>query len=386
MRKYSLHEPKMGSDEALYVQKCINTGWLSPSGNFVKNFKKSLNDFTNSDIVLTNSGTSALHLSLILANVKMNDEVIVPTITFVATINAVLYKGASPIFMDCKKNNPNIDIENVINFLKQNTFIKKKNCINKKSNKRISAIILTHVFGNVLEFSKLKSLCKLKNIKIIEDAAEALGSKFENGFAAGIKGDYGILSFNVNKIITSSGGGALFVKNKKDKVLAEQIIKQNKTNDVLFHHSGVGYNYGMSNISAAIGLAQLKKINSILLLKKKINQEYQRIFKFNEYIDLIDTGKFSNFWLNAIIIKKNISYLKLKNILKEIEDRGVQVRPLWYPCHKQVYLRKYEKFNLLNSNILYKKIICLPSSFFLKKRDIVKISKIVIDVVEKKIT
>ena len=383
MKMFSLHEPRMGKGELFNVQKCVKTGWLSPSGTYVKDFEKDLSKYVNSDVVLTNSGTSALHVCLILANVRKNDEVLVPTMTFIATINAVLYQGSHPIFIDCQKNNPNIDINKLILFLKNRTIVKKNKCYNKKSNRRIAAIILTHVFGNVIEFQKLKMICKSKNIKIIEDAAEALGSKFENESSAGTLGDYGALSFNVNKIITTSGGGAIFVKNKKDKLQAELIIKQNKTNDILFHHSNIGYNYGMSNICAAIGYSQLQKINKILYLKKKINKEYKNNFKFSLDLEMIETGRNSNFWLNSIIIKKNTSYSKLKKIIFDIEKNGVQVRPLWYPCHKQLYLKKYENVELENSNNLYKKVLCLPSSFFLKKKNISKISNIVLDVIEK---
>ena len=234
MKIFSLHEPKLDGDEIFNVNKCLKTGWLSPSGNFVKIFQTKLENFTKSYLVLTNSGTSALHLSLILSNVKKKTEVMVPTMSFIATINVVLYLGCHPIFFDCQKNNPNLDIFKVIQFLKKNTFRKNGNTYNKKTKKKISAIILTHVFGNVLEFNDLKIICRKYNIKIIEDAAEALGSKFNNESHAGTQADFGILSFNINKIITSSGGGAIFIKGKKDFLRAKLLIKQSKFNDIFF--------------------------------------------------------------------------------------------------------------------------------------------------------
>lgn len=385
MKKFLLHEPKTNQREIQNVNVCLKTGWLSPSGNYVKTFKNSLSKYTNSDLVLTNSGTSALHISLILAKVDSDDEVLVPSMTFIATVNAILYRKARPIFFDCQKNNPNADVEKILIYIKNRTFYRNGYSYNKKTKRKVKAIILTHVFGNILEITKLKIICKSRNIKIIEDAAEALGSKFEKGKHAGTIGDYGVLSFNINKVITTAGGGAVFIKNKSDKNIADLLIKQSKINDVFFHHSDVGYNYGMSNIEAAIGCAQLEKINKILYLKKKIYQEYEFNFKSNQSIELISPSKFSNYWLNSFIIKKLISYSALKNIIKKIEQKGVQVRPVWFPCHKQKYLQKFEKFNLENSNKLYKKIICLPSSFFLKKAEIKKISEIVLNVIKKEI-
>ncbi len=380
MKKFSLHEPKIEKEEIFSVNQCLKTGWLSPSGSFVKKFQDKLNKLSKTNLVLTNCGTSALHLSLILSNAKKGNEVMVPTISFIATVNAILYVGCHPIFFDCQKNNPNIDIDKVIFFLKNRTFKKNGYTYNINTKRKISALIITHVFGNVLEFSKLKKICKNLKIKIIEDAAEALGSQFKNKKQAGTLGDYGVLSFNINKIITSSGGGALFIKNKKQIKRAKLLIKQSKTNDILFHHSEAGYNYGMSNIAAAIGFSQLKRLGKILNLKKKIYKEYKKNFKSNKNIELINASTFSNNWLNGIIINDNSNYSKLKNIIAIIEKNGVQARPLWYPCDKQIYLRKYEKFNLFNSNRLYKKIICLPSSYFLNKKDIIKISKIVLNV------
>ena len=376
MKIFSLHEPKLDGDEIFNVNKCLKTGWLSPSGNFVKIFQTKLENFTKSNLVLTNSGTSALHLSLILSNVKKNTEVMVPTMSFIATINVVLYLGCHPIFFDCQKNNPNLDIFKVIQFLKKNTFRKNGNTYNKKTKKKISAIILTHVFGNVLEFNDLKIICRKYNIKIIEDAAEALGSKFNNQSHAGTKADFGILSFNINKIITSSGGGAIFIKSKKDFLRAKLLIKQSKINDIFFHHSEVGYNYGMSNISAAIGFSQLKKIKKILKMKKNIYLNYKKILdsKFTN-IKMVEPSRKSNYWLNAILIENN-SYQNLKVLISRLINQGIQARPIWYPCHKQKYLKNFQRYKLENADKIYKKIICLPSSYFLSKNNIFRISRV----------
>ena len=266
-----LHEPKIRSFERNEVLKCLSSGWISPSGGNVKKFEKKLSKYTNSKLVLTNSGTSSLHLSLVLSNITNKDEVLVPTVTFIATVNVILYLGASPIFIDNNSSNLNCDVKKILEFLKNNTFSKNRSTFNKKTKKRIKALIYTHVFGNISDLSILKSELKKRNIKFIEDAAEAVGSFYKNNKHAGTQGDYGVLSFNTNKIITTSAGGALMLKSGNDYNRANKLIAQGKSNSQLFIHKELGYNYGMTNINASIGLGQLKDIKNII--KKKINSQ-----------------------------------------------------------------------------------------------------------------
>ena len=277
-KNYSLHEPLFEQNVRREVSKCIETGWLSSTGKNVELFEKKISHFNKSNFVVNcNSGTAALHISLKLSNVKKDDEVIVPSITFISTINSVLYCNASPIFMDCDKN-LNVDVNKIILFLKNNTYQKKKITYNKKTKKKISAILITHVFGNLVNLDELVSLCKKRSIKLIEDAAEALGSTFNNKLHAGTIGDFGILSFNVNKIITTGSGGSILIKNKKDFKKAKSLINQSKKDKFFFVHNEIGYNYGMPNINATLGLSQISKINQILKKKKNIHYYYKKIF------------------------------------------------------------------------------------------------------------
>ncbi|MEC8074312.1 MAG: DegT/DnrJ/EryC1/StrS family aminotransferase [Pseudomonadota bacterium] len=381
-----LHEPRLRSFERNEVLKCLSSGWISPSGKNVKKFEEKLSKYTKSRLVLTNSGTSSLHLSLILSNIKNKDEVLVPTITFIATVNVILYLGASPVFIDNNSSDLNCDVKKILEFLKYNTYFKNRSTFNKKTKKRIKALIYTHVFGNISDLSYLKSELKKKNIKLIEDAAEAVGSFYKNKKHAGTQGDYGVLSFNTNKIITTSAGGALMLKSTNDYDRATKIIAQGKSNSQLFIHKELGYNYGMTNINASIGLGQLKDIKSIIEKKKRIHEIYQKNFKNYKNIKLIkfnlDTKP--NFWLNSLELK-NCNYSSLKKIVKNLNNLGIQVRPLWYPCHKQNYLKKYEKYNIVNAEYFYKRILCIPSSYFLKSKHIEYISKTIKDVVKKEI-
>ena len=385
MNKFSLHEPLLQGNEEYNVRQCLDSGWLSPSGNFVNKFEQRLENFTKANVVCCNSGTSALHISLILAGVKPGEEVIVPSITFIATVNSVLYCNANPIFMDCDET-LSIHIDKVLRFLKNNTYMSKKNTYNKKTKKKISALMFTNVFGNLTNLKNLLKECKRRNIKLVEDAAESLGSFYlKNKKHSGLNADYGAMSFNVNKIITTGAGGAILFKKKKEKNKIKKLISQGKSDNLLFKHNLLGYNYGMPNINAAIGCAQLENIKDILIKKKKINLFYKNFFYKAKNIKLIKTinEQSQNYWLNAVQIKK-IDYLNFKKNINLLIGLGIDVRPLWYPCHKQAHLKKYETYDIKNANNFYKNILCLPSSYFLKDNDLSNICNKILNVFEKK--
>jgi perosamine synthetase len=385
MKRFSLHEPQFKGNEKRNLGKCIDTSWLSSSGNFVNSFEKKLEIFTGSNVVCCNSGTSALHISLIMAGVKKDQEVIVPTITFIATVNVVLYCGANPIFMDCD-DSLCIDIKKILNFLRDNTYTNKKSTYNKKTKKKISAILVTHVFGNLTELKKLKKVCKLKNIKLIEDAAESLGSFYTDGnIHSGTIGDYAALSFNVNKIITAGSGGAILFKNNNEKKKIKRLISQGKVDNLLFKHKFLGYNYGMPNTNAAIGSAQLENIETILKKKKKINSYYRNFFSGIKNIQMLqqNDNQKQNFWLNVVKLEE-INYLTFKKIINELIKCSINVRPVWYPCHMQDYLKKYEIYKISLATKIYKNTLCLPSSYFLNKSDLSKICTKILHVLKKK--
>jgi perosamine synthetase len=381
---YPLHEPRLGNNELNFVKKCILSGWISPSGSFVNLFEKKLLKFTQANYIsCCNSGTSALHISLKVSGLKPNEEVIVPTITFIATINSVLYNNAYPIFMDCD-DYLNIDVVKVINFLKEKTYRYKNNTYNKITNRRIFGILVSHIFGNPVDLNLLFSECSKRNIKIIEDAAESLGSyyikgKFKNNHTGTI-GESGALSFNVNKIITTAAGGAVIFKSLQKKKEAKLLINQSKVDDIFFIHRSMGYNYGMTNINAALGFSQINKIKKIISLKRKIHNFYKEIFYGHKNFRLVEEPDYarSNYWLNTLIIN-NVDYNKFKKKILFLNSIGIQVRPLWKPCHLQVYLKKYEKYKICKANKLFKKVICLPSTFNLKKKDIKIISNKIIN-------
>lgn len=380
---FFLHEPKINRHEKKNVLNSLNSGWISPSGKNVREFEKQLSNFTKSKLVLTNSGTSALHLSLILSDVKKDDEVLVPSVTFIASVNVILYLGAKPIFFDNAEKSLNGDIDKILTFIKEETFSTRIGTFNKRTKKRIKALIFTHVFGNISNLSFLRNKLKKKKIKLIEDAAEAVGSFLNDRTHAGTQGDYGVLSFNTNKIITTSSGGAILLKSIKDYNRAQLLISQGKSDNLFFIHKEMGFNYGMSNINAGIGLGQLKNLKKIISLKKKIHERYYKNFNYSDRITLLNFEKKTkpNFWLNSLFLK-NYDYNKLKKIIKTLNSQGVHVRPLWFPCHQQSFLKKFQKYNLTNVNEYHKKILCLPSSFFLKMSEIDYISNLIKKIID----
>jgi perosamine synthetase len=375
-----LHAPKFIGNEKKYLNQCIKSSWLSSSGKFVNTFEKKISTFTKSKYAISCvNGTSALHLSLKLAGVKKNDEVIAPIITFIAAINVIKYLGANPIFMDCD-NFLNLNINKTIEFIKFNTYFKKGYTYNKKTNKKISALIAVHVFGNPVDLEKIIPLCKKRNIKIIEDSSESLGSFYSRGKLkgkhTGTVGFLGCLSFNLNKIITTGGGGMILTNSKKLAIKAKYLSTQAKDDSIKFVHNSIGYNYGLTNIHAAIGLAQYENLKKIIKRKRKVYLEYKKKFLVNKNVVLMNSPSYSksNFWINVIKVK-NKGYFNF--LLKKLLSNNIEVRPVWKCNHLQKPYIKCQKFKISNALNLVNRCICLPSSYFLSKKQIIKISKLI---------
>lgn len=359
-----LHEPLFINKEKQFLSNAIIKKIVSTHGNYTEKFEKKLSTFTKIKYsVATNSGTSAIHLSLIALGLNKNDEVLIPNLNYIASANCVIYLGATPYFIDTNENSPSINIKKLENYLKKNTKIKNNKCINTKTKKKIHSIITTHIFGHIEEIDKLKFLASKFKLKLIEDASEALGSFYKNKHA-GSFGDLGVISFNGNKIMTTGGGGAVITNSLK---LSNKIKKLaticRKKNTIEYDYSDLGYNYKMPSLNAALGLAQLNSLKFFLKNKKIIFKKYLEISEnFNDF-DLIKEPLEckSNYWLQGIILKKES--IKYRNqIIKFMNNNGIKSRPIWKLMHKIKYLKKYNHGDLSNSIRLEKKIINLPSS------------------------
>jgi len=381
-----LHEPAFIGKEKQYLNECIDSSYVSTVGKFVNKFENNISKFIGSKYALAlNSGTAALHLSLILANVKKNDEVIVPSITFIAPINSIKYLNANPVFIDTD-NYFNLNYHKLIKFIKEQTRTIKKNnklvTYNIKTNKIIKAIILVHCFGNLANVIKVKKILKNKNIKIIEDSAESFGSYFnvnKKKIYAGTIGDIGCLSFNGNKIITSGGGGMLLTNNKNIYDRGKYYATQAKNDNLKYIHDEVGYNYKMTNIQAALGLGQFEKIQTFIKKKIKINFLYKQylnnsVHKFYINENPVENNAFSINWLN--ILRFDNTKISPQLIIQKLKKNNIEARHVWCPNHLQKPYKYEQKFEITNSKKLVETSVCLPSSYSLKEEDIKKITNI----------
>ena len=311
--------------------------------------------------------------------VNENFEVIVPSITFIATANPILYLKAKPIILDVDEKY-NLKIEDVLRFIKEKTIFKNNQTINKKTKKILKVIIVAHMWGRPCDFLKLKKVCKKKNIYILEDAAEALGSyiKPQNSkkyYHCGSIGDVGCLSFNANKIITTGSGGALITNNKNIFRKSEYLASQAKDDSFNYIHNDCGYNYKMNGINAALGLSQISKLSNKISKRRNIFKRYVYNFKNHNKIRILDLSVATkiNYWINVVYFEK-LGYRDVKKLSNFLKKKNIETRRVWRPLDLQSYLRKFETFNIKNSEKLYNNSLCLPSNDNLSKKDIDKVS------------
>ena len=359
-----LHEPLISNHEKDFITECIESRYFSTSGGkFIDLFEQQIRDYTGSKYVcLTNSGTSALHASLIASGIKKDDEVIVPSISFVATANAVAYCGAIPYFIDVEEKNFTLDSDLLEYLLKSQFEMTLNGLRNKNTGRRLSAIIPVHVFGHPCNIEKISNLSKKYNLKLIEDAAESLGSYYRSTHT-GIFGDFGILSFNGNKIITTGSGGAILCQNQNNfKKVSKLISILKRKHKWRFYHDDLGYNYKMANINACLGSAQIEKIQLFLKKKRNLYLEYKNLFLDNDNFRLVDEplNCKSNFWLQSLHI--NCSFEEIQKMLNKTNAINISTRLLWHPLNLLPHFKHSPTTELQNTKKIYKKVINIPSS------------------------
>tara|TARA_B100000686_G_C16775962_1_gene968484 strand:- start:869 stop:2050 length:1182 start_codon:yes stop_codon:yes gene_type:complete len=361
--KASLHEPFFLHNEKKYLSRAIESNYVSTRGKYISEFSKGIKKITKSKYVVpVVNGTSALHISLKCLKINSNHEVLVPSLTFVATANAISYLNANPHFVDCEESTLGVNADKLRLYLNKITTNSLKGCLNKKTKKIIRALIVTHVFGHPANLDKLKQLCNDFKIILIEDAAGALGSFYKKKHV-GTFGQFGILSFNGNKIITTGGGGVILANKKKDAVKAKHISSTAKVNHKWkYLHDEVGFNYRLPNLNAALGCAQIKKLNTFIKKKRKLYKKYKKNFSQVNYISLFSEPKKcrSNYWLQTLILNKKNKKLRNK-ILNYTNHKGLETRPTWCLLHKLKHFKNCQKMNLKISEDLEKRIINIPS-------------------------
>jgi len=356
-----LHEPRFLGNEKKYLSECIDSTFVSSVGKFVNEFEEKIAKYTGAKYAIaTSNGTSALHISLILAHVDKDSEVITQPLTFVATCNAVSYCNAAPIFIDVDRDTMGLSPSALRFFLENNTTIRNNQCINNKTSKVIKACMPMHTYGHPCKIDKIKQICDEYYIFLIEDAAESVGTLYKDKHT-GTFGQLGTMSFNGNKIITAGGGGCIVTN---DKTLAEKAKHLTTTAKVPhkwdFNHDSVGYNYRMPNLNAALLVAQLEKLNDFITNKRNLANKYETFFKsmdYNFFKEPKDSR--SNYWLNSIVFKDKTQRDKF---LEETNSSGVMTRPVWTLMNKLPMFKDAQCDDLKNSKWLEERVVNIPSS------------------------
>jgi perosamine synthetase len=359
-----LHQPLFGGKESQYVQQCIDTGWVSSAGSFVTRLEEQLCRFTGArHAVAVVNGTAALHIGLMLAGVEPDSEVLMPSLTFVATANAAAYCGAIPHFCDVSLKTLGIDAGRLDEHLSLTCELRPEGCINHRTRRRIAALVPMHTFGHPVNLKKLLEVAAKWRLPVVEDAAESLGSYYHDKHT-GTFGLLGILSFNGNKTVTTGAGGAILTDDDALARRARHITSTAKVPHAWeYVHDVVGYNYRMPNLNAALGCAQLERLPELLDRKRRLAQSYaQALAGFSGVSLFVEPPDCrSNYWLNALIL--DCADARLRDaLLAALNDAGLQSRPVWRPMHQLPIYRECPRMTLSVSEDLAARIVNIPSS------------------------
>lgn len=380
--RFFLSPPHMGGNELKYIEEVFKSNYIAPLGEFVNRFEESVKDYAQCENALAlNSATAALHLALRVAGVEQDDIILASSFTFIASVAPICYLKAKPVFIDCDETF-NIDVDLL------------KLAI-KESEKKPKALILTHLYGNAAKMDEIVQICEKENIILIEDAAEALGS-FYKGRALGTFGEFGAYSYNGNKIITTSGGGMLIGKDKQKIERARFYSTQARENCLHYEHLDYGYNYRLSNVLGAIGVAQMEVLEQRVLKKREIYEWYKEFLGDSfVFLDELENSR-SNRWLSTALIdfdknelnscqkcieisqKDLILHPKISKLIADLQKEQIETRPLWKAMHAQEVFKGAKAYINGNSELFFKKGICLPSGTAMSKDNVREISELII--------
>ncbi|WP_339261582.1 LegC family aminotransferase [Lysinibacillus sp. FSL K6-3209] len=357
-----LHEPTFNDKEVEYVTDCVKTGWVSSVGAYVNRFEEDLAKFVGvKRAVAVVNGTAALHIALKVAGVKAEDEVLMPSLTFIATANAVSYLGAVPHFIDVSINTLGVDADKLKIYLEQIGKLQNNQLYNRETGRRISALVPMHTFGHAADIEGLLKVCEMYNLTLVEDAAESLGSYY-NGKHTGSFGKVSALSFNGNKIMTTGGGGAIVTD---DDALADYAKHLTTTAKIphrwAYEHDEIGFNYRMPNINAALGCAQLEKMPLFIQQKRELTKNYEQWLTGIEGVQLFKepANTRSNYWLQTILLDEQFNR---DEVLDFLNEQGVMSRPIWNPMHHLAIYQNCPKSDLSVTDQLNRSVVNIPST------------------------
>ena len=366
--KIWLSPPHISENEKKYVDEAFSQNWIAPAGPHIDRFEEKISKISNDyGVAALSSGTAAIHLALILLGIKEDDIVICSSFTFSASVNPIIYQGAKPVFIDSETETWNLDPLLLEKAIKD--YVKK--------GKKPKAIILVHLYGYPAKINEILNISNKYDIPIIEDAAEAIGSKYNNQ-PLGTFGEIGIFSFNGNKIITTSSGGALISQNKKYVEKAKFLSTQARDDFPHYEHSEIGYNYRMSNVCAAIGVGQIEVLENRVEKRRYIYNYYRKNLSSIPFISFVDNidGYYSNRWLTTILIS-NKSVINREDIRLELLKNNIESRPLWKPMHIQPIFKTCDAYINGVSEDLFKRGLCLPSGSSMDENDLLRVVQII---------
>ena len=368
--------PNFEGNEKKYVDDALEQGWVSTGGAYINKLEEQMAEFLHVEkVAACQSGTAGLHLALIECNVLPEDMVIVPTLTFIAAVNPVRYQFAEPVFMDCD-DSLCMDPVKLREFCESECQLEDDVLVHKASGKKVKAIVVVHVFGNLADMEAIMEIAEEYHLKVIEDATEALGTYYTvgryKGMFAGTIGDFGAYSFNGNKIITTGGGGAVTARNPQDVAHIQYLSTQAKDDPHFYIHNEVGFNYRMTNLQAALGVAQMEELPEFIERKHKNMDLYRKLFEGFEYGKLLGfrEGTHSNQWFYSLEIDRTKVTASMRDIINRLQEKGVQTRAIWGLIHEQLPYRECIAYEMEKAPYYSECILNIPCSTQITEEEI----------------
>ena len=375
----NLSVPNLSMDILENLKECLESGWVSTGGRFIPEFENKVKKYIKvQNAAGVQSGTAGLHMALHVLGIKTGEEVIAPTLTFIAAVNPIVYQGATPVFIDCD-DNLCMDPVKLEKFCKEECNFVDGVLVNKKTNKKIKVLIIVHVFGNMADMEKIMNITKKYNLKVLEDATEALGTYYTEGKYkgkyAGTIGDIGVLSFNANKIITTGGGGMVVGDNEELVEKVRFLSSQAKKDPLYFIHDEIGYNYRMLNLQAALGPSQIDELESFIETKTKNYYLYREELNKIEGLQLLTFIKVirANHWFYSLKIDKERYGIGRDELLKKLVEAEIQTRPIWGLIHQQKSYISCQNYKMEKSLYYYDRVLNLPCSSNLTKKEVYQV-------------
>lgn len=371
VRRIALCVPEIRGNEWEYVKQCLDTSWVSSVGAFVDRFEQSVADYVGSaHAVATTSGTAALHICLIVAGIEPDEEVVVPSITFIAPANAVRYVGAWPTFLDVDPEYWQLDPEKLADFFQKGCDWRDGKLINRVTRRRVRAILPVHILGHPCDMDAILELAQRYDLLVIEDATESLGATYR-GRMTGTIGQFGCYSFNGNKLITTGGGGMIATSNADWAAEAKYLTNQAKDDPVEYIHERIGYNYRLTNLQAGVGVAQMEQLDRYVAAKRRIAARYEDALGGLPGVTTPQEASWasSTFWLYTVLIDEDVLGISSRGLLDRFEQQGIETRPLWQPMHLSPAHSGSFAFECDVAERLWRQGLSLPCSVGLNAED-----------------